>query len=373
MTSPDFLAITATLLVLGYYALAWLQSGRDPAPGAIVPLYEPPRGLSAASLRYIWKESFDDRVFWAAILSLVSKGLVTIKTENSSAILRPINKRDQSSSAVRPPLPKEEKVLLNGLVAHHRRGIAVDLLDAETAYTVTRIADILRDAAGERWFRENRQYVIFGTGLSLIAVFIAARPHSLDELVPLVVSLGLMAPAGFYLPFLLARLRDLLRVARRHMEGPVLRRALLLLAWIVPCGMAFLVGGIVLSAGFNPLTLIITFFLAAVNVTFLHLMKAPTIEGRKLLDEIEGFREFLTSVEKLPMDRTEGPENHGLYEKYLPYAVALEVEQAWSDRFVALASSVGRLEASNVMSFHIGMWDGRPVEIFLRPEPAKRY
>ena len=375
MTGFDLFGITATLLVLGYYLLAWLQSGRDPNSGTIVPAYEPPRGLSPAAIRYIWREGFDDRVFWAAILSLVAKGLATIKTENSTAILRPTSESDRQEKlapAHRSRLPVEERILLNGLIAHHKRGIAVNLLDGETAYTVTRMCDGLRDAVGERWFRENRQYVIFGASLSLLAVCITAHPRSLDQLVPLVASLGLMAPAGFYLPFLLARLRDLLRVARRHLEGSVLRRALLLLAWIIPCCMAFLMGGIILGGGFSLLVLIVTFFLAAVNLLFLRLMKAPTIEGRKLLDEIAGFREFLTSVEKLPMDRSEAPEHRGLYEKYLPYAVALEVEQSWSDRFIALASSVNRREASDVMSCHIGMWDGRPVEIFLRPEPVKR-
>ena len=86
--------------------------------------------------------------------------------------------------------------------------------------------------------------------------------------------------------------------------------------------------------------LVIALILTVLNVLELQWMKAPTTEGRQLLAEIEGFRHFLTSVERFPMQRSEAPSDGvGLYEKYLPYAVALEVEQAWCDRFVALAST----------------------------------
>ncbi len=65
---------------------------------------------------------------------------------------------------------------------------------------------------------------------------------------------------------------------------------------------------------------------------------------KKLLSEIEGFRLFLKSVKRLPMQRSDAPSDHsGLYEKYLPYAVALEVEQAWGDQFLALASTFHQL------------------------------
>ncbi len=61
----------------------------------------------------------------------------------------------------------------------------------------------------------------------------------------------------------------------------------------------------------------------------------PTKSGQELLDAIEGFREYLKSVERFPINRPDAPGVHaGLYEKYLPYAVALEVEQSWSDKFV---------------------------------------
>jgi len=73
------------------------------------------------------------------------------------------------------------------------------------------------------------------------------------------------------------------------------------------------------------------------------------------------------------MQRAEPPsENAGLYEKYLPYAVALEVEQRWGDRFVALASTTHtNAGLPSAESFYLGMWDGKPLEIIYKPGSPK--
>ena len=92
------------------------------------------------------------------------------------------------------------------------------------------------------------------------------------------------------------------------------------------------------------------------------------------MDEIEGFRLFLASVEQPTMNRPDSPkEQPGVYERYLPYAVALEVEQAWSDRLVALVSSCHQpdSEIRGAQSLYLGMWDGKPVEVLYQPRAPR--
>jgi uncharacterized membrane protein len=78
----------------------------------------------------------------------------------------------------------------------------------------------------------------------------------------------------------------------------------------------------------------VALMLLAVNITFGVLMKAYTPDGRKLADEIEGFKLFLSVTEKdrlafhNPPDKT--PE---LFEKMLPFALALGVEHKWAEQF----------------------------------------
>ncbi len=71
-----------------------------------------------------------------------------------------------------------------------------------------------------------------------------------------------------------------------------------------------------------------------VNWLFYELMKAPTRLGRKLLDEVEGFREYLVVAETDELRFKNPPEKTPqLFERYLPYALALDVEDVWGEKF----------------------------------------
>ena len=70
-------------------------------------------------------------------------------------------------------------------------------------------------------------------------------------------------------------------------------------------------------------------------------MRALTKEGRKLMDEIEGFEMFLTVTENNRLNILNSPEKTPhLFEKYLPYAVALGVEHKWADQFSKMFKSI---------------------------------
>ena len=72
-------------------------------------------------------------------------------------------------------------------------------------------------------------------------------------------------------------------------------------------------------------------------VLFYHLLKAPTPEGRKLMDQIEGFKEYLQRAEKEELDAKNAPEKTPeLFELFLPYAIALGVENRWGGKFASI-------------------------------------
>ena len=166
--TPDVYTITAILGVCAYYAAASVLIVRASGAGTIVTLYEPPEHLSPAAVRYAWKRTFDDRTFWAAVLSVISKGLATIQSEDGAAVLR-----------LTPPanlkllLPQEEKLLLDEMPSHRRRkGMKVNMLDGRMAVIVSEMADFLGVS-----FKDNRTLLIIGTMLSAIAILVAARPR----------------------------------------------------------------------------------------------------------------------------------------------------------------------------------------------------
>jgi len=363
------LAITAVVAVCAYYVFAWLLFGRNPKAGVLMASYEAPRNLSPAMLRYVWKERFDERTFWAGVLSLVAKGLATMHAEDGTTHLRPTE-----AANGKQPLPNEEQILLDRLLrGRPRKGIVISMLDSRTALAASDMAASLHQAAVGRWFQENRAYVTGGACLSIAFLFAVAQPRRLEQWGVLVLALAMMAPSAFYLFFLAMRARDLCRSLREKFDATLLWRGVGLFGLIASCIAGIVLGCVVLGGDFGWPLILVAVFLTILNALQLQRMKAPTQDGGKLLTEIEGFRLFLKSVERLPMQRSDAPSDKaGLYEKYLPYAVALEVEQAWSDQFLALASTFHQNAGlPGAEAFYLGMWDGKPVEIVYKPEPTK--
>jgi len=82
--------------------------------------------------------------------------------------------------------------------------------------------------------------------------------------------------------------------------------------------------------------------LAGVHVLFFHLLKAPTASGRTLLDRIEGFERFIAATETDRINRIQGPQRTpALYERLLPYAIALDLEERWSEQFADVLAHAG--------------------------------
>ena len=109
-------------------------------------------------------------------------------------------------------------------------------------------------------------------------------------------------------------------------------------------GVVFSVLTVLLGAGaeyligpgiFNwvPVIAIVPAFII-LNAVFHHLLKAPTTEGRKIMDQIEGFRMYLSTAEQDALSTAHPPEKTPqLFERYLPYALALDVENEWAEKF----------------------------------------
>src|SRR5207237_6387107 len=75
---------------------------------------------------------------------------------------------------------------------------------------------------------------------------------------------------------------------------------------------------------------------------FYHLLKAPTLAGARICDQIEGFRIFLGTAEKDRLEKLHPPAvTPQVFEKFLPYAIALDCENAWSKKFEQEAVAAG--------------------------------
>ena len=93
--------------------------------------------------------------------------------------------------------------------------------------------------------------------------------------------------------------------------------------------------------GATPLVIagIVVMFLTVVG--FAIIMRRPTLRGRKVLDEIVGFTDYMEVAEKDELNLRNPPEKTPqLFEALLPYALALGVEQAWSEKFARVLAAI---------------------------------
>ena len=101
-------------------------------------------------------------------------------------------------------------------------------------------------------------------------------------------------------------------------------------------------GAVMFSIAVSVPAMLVLAAMGFVNALFYHLLKAPTLSGRKIMDQIEGFKLYLSVAEKERLNLLNPPEKTpALFEKYLPYALALNVENAWSEQFAEVLAQAG--------------------------------
>lgn len=85
----------------------------------------------------------------------------------------------------------------------------------------------------------------------------------------------------------------------------------------------------------SPFVWIVFVLLAfALHGTFIFLLRAPTPAGRRVMDEIEGFKMYLDTAEQDRLDMMKSPQlSPEVFETFLPFAFALGVENNWCERF----------------------------------------
>lgn len=117
--------------------------------------------------------------------------------------------------------------------------------------------------------------------------------------------------------------------------------------WLVPTFLGSLLALVVLvvTGLVTPLVVGVFILNGLTQALFLILMKAPTRRGRALLDKLEGFELYLKVAEKDDLDIRHPPElTPRLFERYLPFAIALGVANEWAEQFAQVLSKMDAAE-----------------------------
>ena len=310
-------AFFGLVILFLYYLVAWIKVGKDPEKGTIIPRFHPPEGFSPAAVRFVIQMGFDHKALAVAIVDMAVKGAITIIQDDDKVFTL------HRVSEGKTKLSSGEQKILDALFDSSGEIVLKSGNHQRVQGAIKALKKTLGRAYEKNYFLRNTRYFIPGlviTLLSLGAVILSAQDIAEAGFMTLWLSIW-TGGCIFLLKMVVAAWRARQKVlsstffALPFFGGEIF-------------GLAMFVSAVSVSAGF--LLLLIVF----VNLLFYHLLKAPTRHGRRIMDEIEGLKLYLSTAEeerlKLmhPPDKT--PE---LFERFLPYAMALDVENKWSEKF----------------------------------------
>ncbi|MCX5702613.1 MAG: DUF2207 domain-containing protein [Candidatus Omnitrophica bacterium] len=339
------------LFLLAYYLIIWNRVGRDPVKGTIIPLYNPPDNLSPQDVRYIMKMGFDNKAFCACIINMAVKGYLSISEEKG---VYTIKKTGIDNSV----LTEEEMEVSRKLLTGYDEIELKNENHAEISKAILNLKYTLKKNFEKEYFFTNTQYFIpglFFSGLIMIAC-VASQPTE-KMIITMFISFWLTIwtiGVAALLHTLISLWKGFIRAGAN--KPFLLGGAMMLSIFSVPFVLGEILGLGVFTYFTSITTIPVLALIVFINILFYNLLKAPTFSGRKIMDKIEGFKMYLATAEKERLNILNPPEKTPeLFEKYLPYALALDVEQAWSEQF---SDCLSRVSASGE-HYSPGWYSGR--------------
>ena len=345
--------IASILALIVYYVRAWALAGRGPRAGTVVPIFSPPDDLTPAAARYVAKMKFDDRAYSAAIIDLGVRGHLRIEQEDGgwfSKDTTTLTRADPPDDA--PPLYPPERGLKSALF-----GVGNSIQLKQANHTILQSArrtleSSLESTYSGKFFRDNKAWAIFGilaiplamVAIGTFAILVGSPADPLSALkLPLLLALAL--GACWWLWTRLAEAKGGMAIVAWLTIG---------ITGLAAGAIAFMIIGTALGSG--AWSVLLPLLALPLALSAFKWMYAPTVEGRAVMDRIAGFKQYLGITEESRLEALHPPDKTPeLFERYLPYAIALDVENRWAARFVdVLAAAAVAGTATHAASWYSG-------------------
>ena len=327
---PPAVGVAGLLGLLAFYFVAWRRAGRNPRAGTVVPIFSPPDDLTPAGMRYVTKMGADNRAFASALVDMGVRGHIRLVEEDRGWLSGKKTRLERLTTGTK--LPDEEEAALDCLCRPAEEIMMEQKNHEEFSAAQSALSDILKVEYEDKLFKRNYGWAAAGLILFLGIVWLAcAAVAGATGSVPLwtigVVVGSLLVCALLWLAF------------HETSQG----KCLLSLISLVAVGFAGVLAMPIIGAALNSgwwQPLVLPLLALPVVISAFWWIAAPTAEGRRVLDHIAGFKQYLSITERERLDRMNRPEDTPeLFERYLPYAIALGVENRWANRFTGVLAA----------------------------------
>jgi len=313
------------LFVFIFYGYNWWQKvGIDPEKPPVVPDWHPPEGLSPSEVSYIFHKRINDKAISAALVSAGVQEKIRIENDKRNFT---ISRLAQSEG-----LAEEERALVDRLLPGDspfvmKRSNYSRYQAAKNSFQSTLKAK--RDLS--EYFLYNWKYILKATLLmgliTTLALTAGMYPLTGSYIKSMFITFVLtIAVFGFVsVPFYIEKWY---------------KWFLVLPVWAILCTLFVVIftNALFFTYSYAWIGIMIGVSAFAAGM-FNYLIYAPTERGQEMVSRLEGFRMYLDKSEKEMLDYFTPPEKTPeLFEKLLPFAIALGVENRWNKKFESVLS-----------------------------------
>jgi uncharacterized membrane protein YgcG len=325
-----FIGLAGLISLFTFLMYAWNKVGRDPKKQSVIARFTPPKGLSPGACNYILNRGYQSEALAAAMLNLVVKGYYDYSEPSKKSYhfvrtSKPLTTSDTLS-------PGEISILNE--TPNEGQSISFDRTYQKSIRSLkNRFQAVLNAEYGRANFRDNSGY--FAISIAITVGFLVVMIITSKDANSAIFGTIFAFTAAFMLLLISRAVVTSIKASKKRGFGKWFR----MLFVIGPC--AFLIYETtpltILSANSHPEMLAIPLFgfiATALVILFKWLLEAPTIAGQRLIEQIEGFKLYLSVAEQDRLNFQYPPElTPELFEKYLPFAIALGVETEWGDQY----------------------------------------
>jgi hypothetical protein len=335
---PLFLPVFAFLVMFWL----WWTRGRDPERDSITVQYEPPDKLSPAECGTLVDNEAAMRDITATLVDLAVNGYLTIEQKDQEGLLGLTHHRDYVFHLKRPPAQWDgarahERAMLGGIF-YEGSSILTD-----SAPNPSQLSTQSPGIQGNAPISGSSPSQAVSSAVStppVVENYSAAFRAASDfgETPQISVALSELQNR-FYtqLPTIRNCIFDSLMQDGYYLHRPdTVRQGYIGVGAVIGGLMFFLARTLASGTNTSETAWVIAGFLtAAVICGFGWFMPARTLTGARTYAKVLGFEDFLSRVES---DRIARMQNApALFEKFLPYAMALHVEKKWVQAFQGMA------------------------------------
>jgi len=319
--NPEIMIPLVVVILIVYFFLTWTKYGRDPQ-ARVVRLYKPPEGISPAFARYLSGMGYDSKIFTVTLVSLTLKGAVKITQEEKSSFLG--GKEYVIRTCELPQnvsLSEEENLMYESLQAQemlpqNANGFVINQKNRDKLFALNNaLTENLKKQENKQYFKRNWGFVIPVFLIMLLFCYLSLIFMTVTIFCSFI---ALIAASKKGRPLLIVM--ACIFLFGIYMSSAQLMKSVDALQLMFAGGAVFMV--IYISA-------------------YIYLIKAYTVFGRGIMDQIDGFKEYLSTAEKYRMEISDPTDAQQLFCDYYAYASAFDVESKWTKYFeTALGKSM---------------------------------